>query len=383
MSSALVNGLRFPTVICTTLFGLAYFAGAELGYALTFTDAGQSFATFWPPAGILLAMLVQSPFHKWPILLTASIAAELVSNFFVHNMPVAAGIGFCAAHCIEGCLGAWLLVRFVGAPFSLSRMRTVLGLACGAGVVSTMIGALIGAAVAMAVLDAPSFGTAWLVWWNADSVGVLIFAPVVFACSTGGDAFVDVHRPRRIVEVAAIVVPMVLVMEAIYGDWLLPPLRAPIFVLPFLLWAGWRFGPSTAAMCVLLVALIGLWNTSQGRGPFAGLTNDVSERLLRAQTSLGMISLCVLVLAAALAERKAAEQQRLLLIAQLERALGEIKTLQGLIPICAWCKKIRNDQGFWQRLEDYLLAHTDARLTHGMCPECLKEQLPNINSADS
>ena len=104
-------------------------------------------------------------------------------------------------------------------------------------------------------------------WWNADSVGVLIFAPVVLAWSTEREAIVDVTRPARLVELAAIVVPMVLVMEAVYGDWLPSPLRAPIFVLPFLLWAGWRFGPNTAAMCVLLVALIGLWNTSQGRGP--------------------------------------------------------------------------------------------------------------------
>ena len=92
MSSAPVNGLSFPPVVCTLLFGLAYFAGAELGYALTFTDAGQSFATFWPPAGILLAVLVQA-FRKWPILLTASIAAWC--QRCVHTC-LSRPIGYCA-----------------------------------------------------------------------------------------------------------------------------------------------------------------------------------------------------------------------------------------------------------------------------------------------
>lgn len=53
------------------------------------------------------------------------------------------------------------------------------------------------------------------------------------------------------------------------------------------------------------------------------------------------------------------------------RRLAEIKTLGGLIPICAECKKIRNDKGFWEQLEAYISKHTDAEFTHGLCPDCL------------
>jgi PAS domain S-box-containing protein len=75
-------------------------------------------------------------------------------------------------------------------------------------------------------------------------------------------------------------------------------------------------------------------------------------------------------------ERKAAEQERERLISQLKEALANIKTLKGLLPICAWCKKIRDDGGYWNKVEDYIKEHTDASFTHGICPECLKKVDP-------
>jgi CheY-like chemotaxis protein len=56
--------------------------------------------------------------------------------------------------------------------------------------------------------------------------------------------------------------------------------------------------------------------------------------------------------------------------AELEQALSQVKTLRGLLPICAWCKKIRNDQGYWDQLESYLSVHTDATFSHAICPDC-------------
>lgn len=72
-------------------------------------------------------------------------------------------------------------------------------------------------------------------------------------------------------------------------------------------------------------------------------------------------------------DRKIAELDRERLIPELQEALEKIKTLKGLLPICAWCKKIRDDRGYWKKVEDYLGEHTDALLTHGICPECLEK----------
>lgn len=60
----------------------------------------------------------------------------------------------------------------------------------------------------------------------------------------------------------------------------------------------------------------------------------------------------------------------------LERALAEVRTLQGLLPMCSHCRKVRDDEGLWTRLEAYLSNHTDTRFTHGLCPDCIRELYP-------
>lgn len=56
---------------------------------------------------------------------------------------------------------------------------------------------------------------------------------------------------------------------------------------------------------------------------------------------------------------------------ELEKALDDIKILQGILPICAHCKKIRDEEGVWNQLEDYIYAHSEAQFSHGICPECM------------
>jgi PAS domain S-box-containing protein len=74
--------------------------------------------------------------------------------------------------------------------------------------------------------------------------------------------------------------------------------------------------------------------------------------------------------------RKVAEREREQLISQLQESLAKIKTLRGLIPICAWCKKIRDDAGYWTRVESYIRQRSDASFTHCICPTCLNKVDP-------
>ena len=63
---------------------------------------------------------------------------------------------------------------------------------------------------------------------------------------------------------------------------------------------------------------------------------------------------------------------------ELRKALREVKVLRGLIPICASCKKIRNDRGFWQQLEEYIGEHSKAEFSHGICQPCVKKLYPGV-----
>ncbi len=76
--------------------------------------------------------------------------------------------------------------------------------------------------------------------------------------------------------------------------------------------------------------------------------------------------------------RKKLENEKEKLIAELQQALSEIKTLRGFLPICASCKKIRDDEGYWQQIEQYIQDRSDARFSHSICPECTKKLYPDL-----
>jgi integral membrane sensor domain MASE1 len=373
MVKGVVAAIGTSRLVLGMIFGLACFAAAELGFLLSYQGWDRVFVTFWPPAGLLLAALVLCRNSSWPSLLLGAFAALLLSNL-LNGKSLPVSLGYCGANCGEAWLGAWLLVRSVGRPLTLSRMKEVLALAGLGAFASTILGAAAGAAI-VTWAQGGSYLLTWQRWWVADALGVLVVAPVILAWAARGTGIGRSAGLWRTAEAALVFLGVGLAAEAVYGDWLPTPLTIPAYALPFLLWAGLRLGPSGAAAAVVVVALIAIANTAQERGPYASLATQAGDRLLRGQATLLVISLSVLMLAAIVAERDRAEQQTTKVIGELAQALAEIKTLRGLIPICAWCKKIRDDRGFWRRLEEYLCAHTEAEFTHGSCPDCLNRNL--------
>jgi PAS domain S-box-containing protein len=75
-------------------------------------------------------------------------------------------------------------------------------------------------------------------------------------------------------------------------------------------------------------------------------------------------------------ERKQAEAEKEQLIRELQKALKEIQTLRGILPLCSYCKKIRNDKGYWEQVDVYIRKHLQADITHGICPECMQKRFP-------
>ncbi|TAK95889.1 MAG: PAS domain S-box protein, partial [Verrucomicrobia bacterium] len=112
---------------------------------------------------------------------------------------------------------------------------------------------------------------------------------------------------------------------------------------------------------------------------------DVSVTISPIKSAMGEV-VGASVIERDIADRKREEAERLRLIDELTRALAQAKTLRGLLPICASCKKIRDDNGYWKQVEVYIQEHSEAGFTHGICPECTKKLYPDFvaeNSASS
>jgi PAS domain S-box-containing protein len=105
-----------------------------------------------------------------------------------------------------------------------------------------------------------------------------------------------------------------------------------------------------------------------------------TERIVHEQAEVVVEApTCVIKLAGTvqdITERRQSEAERERLIGELQEALANIKTLSGIIPICAGCKKIRDDQGYWSQVESYVAKHSLAKFSHGFCPDCLKQFYP-------
>lgn len=80
-------------------------------------------------------------------------------------------------------------------------------------------------------------------------------------------------------------------------------------------------------------------------------------------------------------ELKRAEAERESVIKKLEKALSEIRTLRGILPLCSFCKKIRDDKGYWEQVDVYIHKYSEADISHGVCPECMKINYPEEYAA--
>lgn len=167
-------------------------------------------------------------------------------------------------------------------------------------------------------------------------------------------AWMDAHRP---------LLPGVWLASSAIILWI-DYLIGPYFQFPFLflvpvLFAAWYNGRDWGLTFAVLLPLVRLYFTTTWVVPWTLL-----HSVLNAATRIGVLGV-VVVLAA-----RMAEQQRQL--------VNEVNTLEGLLPICSYCKKIKDENGNWNVMERYITDHSEAAFSHGICPDCLRDRYPDI-----
>ena len=115
-------------------------------------------------------------------------------------------------------------------------------------------------------------------------------------------------------------------------------------------------------------------------GPMFDLQKKAVIKLTTAYICIWAVGLIGMFLGYRMLKKE--EFRRLEIIAELEDSIGKVKKLSGLLPICSSCKKIRDDKGYWNQLEAYIADHSEAELSHGICPECAKKLYPDLDLYD-
>jgi PAS domain S-box-containing protein len=303
----------------------AYVGAAKLGLNL---DVSHGVITpVWAPSGIALAALLILGVRYWPAVAVGAFVANATGEA---SVAVAAGIT--VGNTLAAVVGTFL-VRMLGFRIALDRVRAVLALVLGGALASTAISATNGVTVVtLAGAREDSFGSAWLLWWFGDAIGVLMVAPALLVLFASRRS-----RPTRahLLEGFALLASLAAVSAVVFlaGAW-----RYPYLFFPFLFWAALRFRQTGAALAALLVGALGTWGAIQGTIPVGADT--ATGRVQTVQALFALVAVSLLVVGATLAEREAGRTALL----QTASRLGEA---QALAHIGSWEWEIRRDVVTW------------------------------------
>jgi signal transduction histidine kinase len=303
--------LQQPVVLVA--LAVAYFLAGKLGLHFAFVHASAS--AVWPPTGIALAAMLLFGRRTWP--------AVFVGAFFVNfttSGSIVSTLGIAVGNTLEAIIGASLVARYAGGRRAFERPRDYLRFVLLGGLLGTAVSATIGVTSLVVSGEAAksAFGAIWLTWWFGDAAGALIVTPVLVLWATGASFAALRAQPFEAVLLLAVVAVTGALVFA-HGELSRHPL--PFLCIPPLIWAAFRFGRREVATSVALLSAIATWATVRGAGPFT--TGNDNESLLLLQSFMATIAVLTMPVAALVWERKAIEQQRLLLLERERAARGE------------------------------------------------------------
>ena len=218
----------------------------------------------------------------------------------------------------------------------------------------------------MYVWEAPTFIN-WSIWFGTASIGYLMVLPLMISWLA---PFPKTYNRRNIIEIILIFAFCFISSLLIFAVERDKPFVYPYLIFPVLLLSALRFELRVTSIAFQIFIIIASICSANALGPFAMGEYYREIVLVRFNLFCGITIITVLVVSALHAERE-------FLVHELQDALSQIKTLSGFIPICSHCKKIRDDSGYWNKLETYIQENSDAQLSHGICPDCAKKHYPD------
>lgn len=277
-----------------------YFLAAKFGLSLAF--GVKQVTLFWPPTGIAIAALLLFNKKLWPgVLIGAFLANITTSETFSIASQIAIG------NTLEA-LAAWYLLDKFKFDKGFHHIEDIAKFMFWGAIIPTIVSATIGTTALGygGTIGWQIYWQTWLSWWLGDTVGAIIFAPLILSLK---DIKIFPFSFRRFLEFIALIASTAFVSTLVFTGFILETFSiypTKYIVFPFMIWAALRFGVPGATWISLLISIISIFGFIGGGGPFTNIGSpEVGLTLL--QLLMAVFSVTSVILAAAIEERKRSE----------------------------------------------------------------------------
>jgi signal transduction histidine kinase len=304
------------TFVALIVFTALYVGAGKLGLSMAFLNASAS--PIWPPTGLALAAMLLVGYRLWPAVLVGAFIVNLTTAGTIYTSAVIA-----AGNTIEAVIGAMLVRRFAAGTAAFELVPNIFRFTAFAAIPSTMISASVGVTcLALAhFVRWDLYGQVWMTWWTGDFVGDLLVAPLLVIWATASRPTLTLPRLLEAISLAAV---LIVLGDLIFIHWHSEYGQAEALAylaVPLLIWAAFRFQQRGAVTAAFLLSAIAVRGTLHGAGPFA--TGNANESLVLLQTFMGVNTLMALILAAVVAERMRAHEERKQILQREQSARAE------------------------------------------------------------
>lgn len=383
-----LSGRRVMKIRVGFTFFVFYILSGFLGVFCANLPPGN-LTVIWLPAGIALALLLKTGAKGLPWIFIGSYLINtpfLIKNYNMLDAvrPLLAGLFLAGADTLQGYLAfkifkhLKLLNPFTSGREVLRFFFMVAFLPCASTTwILVVVLHLFGICHEHA---AAHFFNRSAVLALADTLGISLALPIYFSCKGKGLRAILRTTDKKFYACLGLLLFFLFASNAWLGE-------VRFLIFPLLLYVVITMDLKAISVSLLITAFYSICATAMGYGPYVG------ESTLESYTTMVALLLCLFLAfmytQGLLSELK--KEQRLLEGKVLQRTrdleqsnrrlnktLEEVKTLSGILPICANCHKIRDDKGYWQRVESYLAKHSDAQFSHGLCPDCARKLYPDM-----